>query len=112
MIDKACNKILIERNKMKGVPLRSMRGEREVQNKRDGASFIKLVARYCEDEKQLIVRSIGIDTAGSTSKDAAAGINSALKLFDSPGIKLKFQINAQMLVEAGYVSTYFGSWKK
>ena len=66
MIDKACNTILIERNKMKGVPLSLMCDKGEGPSRRDGASFIKLVPRYCEDEGRVIVRSIEIDTARNT----------------------------------------------
>lgn len=89
MIDEACNTILIERNKIKGVPLTLTCNKGEGGSKRDRASFIKLVARDYENEERVIVRSIGRDTTGNTSRDAAAGINSALTLFDLPGNKLK-----------------------
>ena len=56
----------------------------EGENKRNGASFVKLLARYDETRRRVKVTSIGIQSAGNTSIDAAEGIDHALKVYDYP----------------------------
>eukprot|EP00957_Ditylum_brightwellii_P179945 13707287-Ditylum_brightwellii.AAC.1 len=47
-------------------------------NKRDGASFVKLNARWCKKEQQIKTRNFGIHTTANTSDDDDAGIDYTL----------------------------------
>ena len=49
---------------------------------RDGANFVKLLAYWDEENKKVRVVSIGIDGAGNSSQEAAAGIDFSLLPFD------------------------------
>ena len=54
----------------------------EGENKRNGASFVKLLARYDETRSRVKVTSVGIQSAGNTSVKAAEGIDHALQVYD------------------------------
>ena len=81
MIKEAVETILLERKDMAGKPLTILCDKGEGESSRDGACFVKLVARY--EEERVRVTSIGIQSAGNTSVDGAKGIDRALMLFDT-----------------------------
>ena len=56
---------------------------------RDGAAFVKLIARYDCARNRVRTTAIGIKSAGNSSEDGALGIHEALKLFDLPKKPLK-----------------------
>ena len=49
---------------------------------RNGACFVKLVARFDDSREMVRVTSIGIQSAGNSSVDGAKGIDSSLNLYD------------------------------
>ena len=49
---------------------------------RDGANFVKLLAYWDEENKKVRLVSIGIDGAGNSSQEAAAGIDFSLLPFN------------------------------
>ena len=62
------------------------------EDKGPSASFIKLLCWHDNLNKQVEVICFGIESAGSTSKDAAKAINHSLRLFEySSGTRLHFK---------------------
>ena len=73
---------------MRGKNLSLMCDKGDGDRKRDGASFVKLLARYCTLQARVLVRSFGIESAGNSSIDAAEAIDHALKQYDCLGCRI------------------------
>ena len=84
IIEEALETVLLEKEKTSNQKLTIFCDKGEGTSSRDGAAFVKLVARYDNTRNQVRATSIQIQSAGNTSEDGALGIHEALKLFDSP----------------------------
>ena len=51
---------------------------------KDGASFVKLIARYMKDEDRVNVTSCGIESSGNTSVDETQAIDHGLVVYGDP----------------------------
>ena len=80
--EEAVDTILLERESMNTTALTLLCDKGEGESKRDGASFVKLVARWSSYLNHIHVLCIGIHGAGNTSISGAAGVNHALKPYD------------------------------
>ena len=78
----------MEREKIRGKMLSLMCDKGDGDKKRDGASFVKLLARYYTIQERVLVRSFGIESDGKSSIDAAEAIDHALKLYDCLGYRV------------------------
>ena len=81
MLRDAVDTMEIEKKAMQPNALSLLTDKGEGENKRNGASFAKLLARYDETRSRVKVTSIGIQSAGNTSVDAAEGIDHALQVY-------------------------------
>ena len=67
---------------MRKLPLAILCDKGDGRKKREGATFPKLVVRYCEKNKELHVTCIGISSTGNDSMSAAENIHHSLKMYD------------------------------
>ena len=74
--------VLLEREEMSRNKLTILCDKGEGLSSRDGATFVKLAARYDDERQRVRATSIGIQSAGNTSEDGALGIDEALKIFN------------------------------
>ena len=81
MIEESVYTIIIEREEIKGISL-GLKCDKGESEKRNGASFVKLVPRFDAKKNKVKVTCIGIHSAGSFNVDAAEGVDYALKLYD------------------------------
>ena len=82
MLNEAVDTIEIEKKDMRPNALSLLADKGEGENKRNGASFVKLIARYDETRSRVKVTYVGVQSAGNTSIDAAEGIDHALQVYD------------------------------
>ena len=82
MVEEAVDSLVIEKIIMKVSPLTIMVDKGEGESKRDRASFVKLCTCYDDKRSKINVTSIGIQGAGNSSLEGAAGVDLALKFFD------------------------------
>ena len=60
VFDSVVDSILLERNKMKNLPLTILADKGDGRKEREGANFVKLVAKYCHETNEVNVTCIGI----------------------------------------------------
>ena len=93
MVEETVDTITIDKMDMDGKPLFLMCDKGDSSNRRDGASFVKLIARWNSEKDKVRVTSIGIEGAGNTTEDGADAIDHSLKFFETPTRPL--QLNGQ-----------------
>ena len=69
---------------MASKPVMMMCDKGDGNGKREGTSFIKLLARFSKEWEKVGVTSIGIEGAGNITHSRSNGIDHSLTLFDSP----------------------------
>ena len=89
MVQEAIETVLLEKEQMTDKKLTILCDKGEGMSSRDGAAFVKLIARYDSARDRVRTTAIGIQSAGNSSEDGALGIHEALKLFDYPDKPLK-----------------------
>ena len=83
VFDSVVDSILLERNKMKNLPLTILADKGDGRKEREGTNFVKLVAKYCHETNEVDVTCIRISSTGNNSRSAAENIHHSLQLYDT-----------------------------
>ena len=82
MLHEAVDTIEIEKKAMQPNALSLLADKGESKNKRNGASFVKLRAKYDETRSHVKCTSVGIQSASNTSIGTVEGIDHTLQVYD------------------------------
>jgi len=75
-------KATLRKTTMKGNSITLLADKGKGSKKRDGAAFVKLVARWDAVKKRIRVLCLGIQGAGNSSMDAAEAVDHASQIYD------------------------------
>ena len=88
MFDEAVDTIYLLQEQLRNKTLTLMCDKGDGGNKRCGASFVKLLARYDDAREKVTVVNVGIEGADNTSIGAAKAVDFTMKIYDTPAEKL------------------------
>ena len=73
---------------MASLPLTLLCEKGDGRKAREGANFVKLVAKYNHDTEEVELTCIGISSTGNDSRSAAENINHCLLMYDTENDKI------------------------
>ena len=87
IFDATVDSILPERERMASLPITLLCDKGDGRKAREGANFVKLVAKYNHDTEEVELTCIGISSTGNDSRSAAENINHCLLMYTQKMIK-------------------------
>ena len=88
IFDATVDSILLERERMASLPITLLCDKGDGRKAREGANFVKLVAKYNHDTEEVELTCIGISSTGNDSRSAAENINHCLLMYDTENDKI------------------------